>query len=148
MKCQHLIHKTSAVPEIIFSVTNESVIIQAFWDAWMDECDYHLMLLVDGVQVDNPCALPRCDEDYWAFAEAYVEYNGYSLDTRCEILVPALEKNLFDVNGDGEVSIADVNAVIDSIMSENPDKVYDVNGDGEINIADINAIIEYTISSN
>ena len=133
-------------PEIRSSVTDESVIIQAFWDACVD--DYNLTLVVDGILVDNPCVLPRCDEDYFVSAVAYVEYDTYSLDTHCEVLVPALEKNLFDVNGDGDVSIADVNAVIDTVMNENPDKIYDVNADGEINIADINAIIEYIISSN
>ena len=78
-------------PEIRSSVTDESVIIQAFWDACVD--DYNLMLFVDGIQVDNPCVLPRCDEDYLVYAVALLEYDNYSLDTRCEILVPALEEN-------------------------------------------------------
>jgi len=51
-----------------------------------------------------------------------------------------------DVNGDGEVNIADVNAAIDLIMGGNANddvkKRADVNGDGEINIADVNAIID------
>lgn len=51
---------------------------------------------------------------------------------------------LGDVNGDGEVNIADVNAVIDIILSGSPEDVSkaDVNGDGEVNIADVNAIID------
>ena len=47
-----------------------------------------------------------------------------------------------DVNGDGEVNIADINAVIDMILSGSSNLLGDVNGDGEINIADINAIID------
>ncbi len=47
-----------------------------------------------------------------------------------------------DVNGDGEVSIADVNALIDMILSGTLEKVGDVNGDGEVSIADINAVID------
>ena len=47
-----------------------------------------------------------------------------------------------DVNGDGEVNIADINALIDMILTSNDDIVADVNGDGEINIADINAVID------
>ncbi len=47
-----------------------------------------------------------------------------------------------DVNGDGEVNIADVNALIDFILSGNASDAADVNGDGEVNIADINAIID------
>jgi M6 family metalloprotease-like protein len=51
-----------------------------------------------------------------------------------------------DVNGDGEVNIADINAVLDIIMtgSDNEDllKRADVNTDSEINIADVNMIID------
>ena len=51
-----------------------------------------------------------------------------------------------DVNGDGEVNIADINALIDIILgsiAENNQMIRaDVNEDGEINIADINALID------
>ncbi len=47
-----------------------------------------------------------------------------------------------DVNGDHEVNIADVNAVIDMILGDDEYAGADVNGDGEINIADINAVID------
>ena len=47
-----------------------------------------------------------------------------------------------DVNGDQEVNIADVNAVIDMILTANDDLAGDVNNAGEINIADVNSIIE------
>ena len=54
-----------------------------------------------------------------------------------------------DVNGDGEINIADVNAVIDIIMGgfANYDKKHrsDANYDGEINIADVNTIIHYIL---
>lgn len=46
-----------------------------------------------------------------------------------------------DVNNDSEVNIADVNAVINIILSGGSDLSGDVNGDGEVNIADINAVI-------
>jgi hypothetical protein len=69
-----------------------------------------------------------------------------------------------DVNGDGEVNVADVNKVIDVIInggshghghapaneseavSEDWCDIIDVNGDGEINIADANVIIDYILS--
>jgi len=51
-----------------------------------------------------------------------------------------------DVNGDGEVTVADVNAVIDIIMgftaSEATMARADVNGDGEISVADVNEVID------
>ena len=46
-----------------------------------------------------------------------------------------------DVNADGEITIADVNVVIDIILGESSGNFGDVNGDGEVTIADINAII-------
>ena len=53
---------------------------------------------------------------------------------------------LGDVNGDGEVNIADINAVIAVILSNGDKGAADVNGDGEVNIADINALINLILS--
>ena len=47
-----------------------------------------------------------------------------------------------DVNGDEEINIADVNAIIDLILAGSITDVADVNEDGEVNIADVNAIID------
>lgn len=47
-----------------------------------------------------------------------------------------------DVNGDGEINIADINAVIDVILGGATNPSADVNNDGEVNIADVNAIID------
>ena len=52
-----------------------------------------------------------------------------------------------DVNGDGEVNIADVNAVIDMILSGKTVDSGDVNGDGEVNIADVNTVIDLILQS-
>ena len=50
-----------------------------------------------------------------------------------------------DVNNDGEINIADINAVLDIILGGSADddlrQRADVNEDGEINIADVNTII-------
>ena len=47
-----------------------------------------------------------------------------------------------DVNGDGEVNLGDVNALIDIILSHGSDVRADVNGDGEVNLGDLNALID------
>ena len=56
-----------------------------------------------------------------------------------------------DVNGDGEVNIADINAVVGIIIEGDTDEdTYtraDVNGDGEVNIADVNALIDIILAS-
>lgn len=53
-----------------------------------------------------------------------------------------------DINGDGEVNIADVNSLIDIILGglDYSDGLSDVNKDGEVNIADINAITDMILS--
>ena len=52
-----------------------------------------------------------------------------------------------DVNGDGEVNIADVNAIIEMILGGVNESRGDVNGDLEVNIADVNAVIEIILKS-
>ena len=47
-----------------------------------------------------------------------------------------------DVNADGDVNIADINAVIDVILGGHFDLKCDVNDDGDVNIADINKLID------
>ena len=62
------------------------------------------------------------------------------------VFIPLPEFVRGDVNGDGEVNIADVNTVIDIILGGSADEGTmeraDVNGDGEINIADVNTIMD------
>lgn len=54
-----------------------------------------------------------------------------------------------DVNGDGEVNVADVNAVIDVILGNGEDSDLrqraDVNADGEVGLADVNSVIEFIL---
>ena len=52
-----------------------------------------------------------------------------------------------DVNNDGEVNIADVNAVINVILGSGSAQSADVNNDGEVNIADINAVIDIILGN-
>lgn len=47
-----------------------------------------------------------------------------------------------DVNHDCEVNVADVNALIDMILSGKTELVGDINNDSEINIADVNTLID------
>ena len=81
--------------------------------------------------------------------EAYIEHNDYGYyiadgdgSRAGHIMISRTSNFKGDVNGDGEVNIADVNAVIDVILGGGSNAAADVNHDGEINIADINAIID------
>ena len=52
-----------------------------------------------------------------------------------------------DVNGDGEVSIADINAIIEILLNgDGTNMNADVNGDGEISIGDVNKIIDIILN--
>ncbi len=53
-----------------------------------------------------------------------------------------------DVNGDGEVNIADINTLIDFILSGGANDSADVNNDGEINVADVNALLDIILTAN
>ena len=52
-----------------------------------------------------------------------------------------------DVNADGSVNIADINALIGAILNGNRSAIYDVNEDGSVNITDINAIINWILAN-
>ena len=54
-----------------------------------------------------------------------------------------------DVNGDGEINIADVNVVINRINQGEGDRdaLLDLNGDGEVNIADVNTLIDLILTT-
>jgi len=54
--------------------------------------------------------------------------------------------NSLDVNLDGEINIADINMIIDIILTGKPGVTCDTNGDGEVNIADINTVIDAILS--
>ena len=61
------------------------------------------------------------------------------IDFHPDAVLPAVLPG--DVNGDGEVSVSDVNAVIDIILVDGSLPSADVNGDGEVTVSDINALI-------
>ena len=53
-----------------------------------------------------------------------------------------------DVNGDGEVNVVDITALIDAIMNDITDNPRaDVNGDGNIDVVDITALIDIIMNS-
>ena len=57
------------------------------------------------------------------------------------------EPLLGDVNGDGDVNVIDITALIDEIMNDGTNPRADVNEDGEINVIDITALIDIIMNS-
>ena len=82
-----------------------------------------------------------------SFFEIATQTNKYQVRDITNEFLPYLEGIKGDVNGDGEVNIADVNAIIDLILSGNMDPKGDVNDDSEVNIADVNAVIDIILRS-
>ena len=78
--------------------------------------------------------------------EVTSQTNKYTVKDVSDEYLPYLERVKGDVNGDGEVSIADINAIITMILTSNPTAAGDVNGDNEVTIADVNAVIGIILS--
>ncbi len=81
---------------------------------------------------------------------SYLDFEGKSHTTAYGPIISFVYKAnkglTGDVNGDGEVNIADVNAVINMILGGEESPAGDVNGDNEIGIADVNALIAIILS--
>ena len=85
--------------------------------------------------------------------DAYIQNTDYGYCIYCgnedfpdHIIISRSGKTPGDVNGDGEVNIADVNSIINMILTGKTDPSGDVNGDTEVNIADVNAVINIILS--
>ena len=73
-----------------------------------------------------------------SFYEVTTQTNKYEVRDITAQFLPYLEGNKYDVNGDEEVNIADVNMILDIILTSSGNMAGDVNGDDEVNIADVN----------
>ena len=81
-----------------------------------------------------------------SFFEIATTTNKYQVRDITDQFLPYLDEIKGDVNGDNEVNIADVNAIIDIILGTRSAEDFGsrayVNDDNEVNIADVNAIID------
>jgi len=83
-----------------------------------------------------------------SFFEISTQTNKYEVKDVTNEYAPYLDGGITgDVNGDGEVTIADVNAVIDLILAGAYSTAGDVNGDGEVTIADVNAVVDIILGN-
>ncbi len=82
-----------------------------------------------------------------SFYEVTTQTNKYQVKDVTDIYLPYLDNATpGDVNTDGEVNIADVNTLINMILSSSLTPSGDVNHDGEVNISDVNTLIDMILS--
>ena len=108
----------------------------------------------NAISLDNTCFGPNGDIN-GAMVIASVDMNYPEMFDYCDLLTVFSTDNPDvtpgDVNGDNEVKINDVTALIDLLLSGDaiPATIAtDVNGDGRVTIADVTALIDLLLSGN
>ncbi len=83
-----------------------------------------------------------------SFFEVTTQTNKYQVKDVTDIYLPYLNEDLTgDVNNDGEVNIADINTLVDMILSGDTSSAGDVDEDNEVGISDVNALINIILAS-
>ena len=74
---------------------------------------------------------------------AYLEIKDYTIKDINSFEIDIYSQAPGDINGDGEVNVSDVTALINKILGSNiySNAVCDINGDGVINVSDVTALI-------
>ena len=97
-------------------------------------------LMVDGTTYYARCKTTYLDFDGNTHTTAYGPVISF-------VYCANVKLEVGDVNGDGEINIADINAVIDMILGGTISPSGDVNGDSEVNIADVNTLIDLILTN-
>ena len=74
---------------------------------------------------------------------AFLRLTSTQAGNTTKIYIDRWSKATGDINGDGEINVSDVTALINKILGSSTysDAVCDINGDGEINVSDVTALI-------
>ena len=104
--------------------------------------------MVSGI-IDDNYTVRALDGGYYEYMVKAVYIDGTESDwSNIEhvTLAGGGEALLGDINGDHEVNIADITALIHMILNNNNDEIGDINGDREVNIADVTALISIVLT--
>jgi hypothetical protein len=75
--------------------------------------------------------------------ESLESYRAHEEWGRFSLIVPFVGAGPGDIDGDGEINIADVSSLMDQLLTgEELPSYIDANGDGEVNISDVARIID------
>ena len=74
---------------------------------------------------------------------AFLRLTNTQAGNTTKVYIDRWNKATGDINGDGEINVSDVTALINKILGSSTysDAVCDINGDGEINVSDVTALI-------
>ena len=74
---------------------------------------------------------------------AFLRLTSTQAGNTTKVYIDRWYKATGDINGDGEINVSDVTALINKILGSSTysDAVCDINGDGEINVSDVTALI-------
>ena len=125
--------------------------------AYVDESGEVQCYLIEGIGIDSRdmgdllapfTRKPDPDADYQEYCGlSHVIKDGKIIYKGMRYNAEAVEGNPYDVDGDGQVNIADVTVLVDMLMS--PQMLLmqhaDVDGSGELNIADVTFLIDYIL---
>ena len=122
--------------------------------AYVDEKGEPQCYIIEGIGIDSRdmgdllapfTRKPDPDADYQEYCGlSHVIMDGQIIYKGMRYNAAAVEGNPYDVDGDGQVNIADVTALIDLLLS--PGKRHtDVDGNGELDIADVTFLIDYIL---
>ena len=82
-----------------------------------------------------------------ALGEAFIYASLQGEEAACKVVVIAGEAIPGDIDGDGQVGIADISTLIDLILAGTFDpSLHDVDGDGQVGIADVSALIDMILA--
>ena len=149
---------TSLGDYVLYNVSNMSVVELPSTVTWIGSYAMAGMTGMTSI-VSNAVKVPGLGENVWAGVDQpnipltvpKSAINSYKQAEQWKEFKLANTWLKGDVNGDGEVNIADVNALVDIILGSTVDSDTmlraDVNGDGEVNIADINALVDLILNS-
>ena len=126
--------------------------------AYVDESGQVQCYIIEGIGIDSRdmgdllaplTRKPDPDADYQEFCGlSHVIMDGKIIYKGMRYNAEAVEGNPYDVDGDGQVNIADVTALIDMLLSPQMLMMQqaDVDGNGELNIADVTFLIDHILS--
>ena len=125
--------------------------------AYVDESGEVQCYIIEGIGIDSRdmgdllapfTRKPDPDADYQEYCGlSHVIMDGKIIYKGMRYNADAVEGNPYDVNGDGQVNIADVTALIDMLLSPQMLMMHqvDVDGNGQLNIADVTFLIDHIL---